>query len=314
MAAMRVAALLAAALAWAPHAVTAAPARAGSPPRVVVVRANASEPYEVALRALEAALAPDVAVEVATFDPDSADGAARAAALQADVLVPLGTRPTSLLLEATRDIPIVFAMVLNPVNSGLVASIAAPGGRVTGAALDVPPESQLEALRSLVGARRVGVLFDPAKTGGVVRDARAAAARVGIELVGIEVTEPAALERALRGIDDSIEALWSVADPTVLGRGAVEQLLLHTLEERIPYMGISEQYVRAGALAAIATSYAENGRLAADRVRRVLAGESPGSIAVGLPKEIEVVWNPRTARRLEIELPTALALPLREVP
>ena len=112
-------------------------------------------------------------------------------------------------------------MVLNPVSSGLVSSMRRPGGRVTGASLDIPPQLHFRALREIVKAERVAVLFNPEKTGPVVREAKAAARREGIELVPIPVSGPAELDRALERVDDSFDALWSVADVSVLSRGVI---------------------------------------------------------------------------------------------
>ena len=86
--------------------------------------------------------------------------------------------------------------------------------------------------------------------------------------------------------------------------GAVKHVLLHTLDKRIPFVGLSEQYVRAGALLALAASYEDNGRQAAELVKRVLAGESAAAIAIATPSQIEVVFNPKTAELEMIETGT----------
>jgi putative ABC transport system substrate-binding protein len=217
--------------------------------------------------------------------------------------VPLGSQATAWALQQTRDVPIVFAMVLNPVASGLVESMERPGGRVTGASLDIPLGLHFRTLREVVGARRVAVLFNPRETGGVVQAAARFAREEGVELVPIEVASARDLESALRRVDHSFDALWSVADRTVFSQGAVERVLLHTFERRIPFMGLSEQYVRAGALLALSTSYDENGRKAGQLVQRVLSGSRAGGLSVAVPERVEVVFNPRTAKRLELEVP-----------
>jgi putative ABC transport system substrate-binding protein len=285
-------------------------ARIEERPRVVALRAMKAQPYEVSLEALRRRIGGSVDLMVEDVERGSDTDADRIAALNPDAIVAIGTQATAWARDSIPDVPIVFAMVLNPVSGGLVESMQEPGGRITGAALDIPPQQQLETLHKLLGARRIAVLYNPAVTGLLVEEAREAAERAGLELVAIEVTDPRHLEAALSQLDDSIDALWSVADRTVLSRGVLEQVLLHTIRESVPFMGLSAQYVRAGALLALDTSYEENGRLAGELLERVLAGEAPGALPIAVPREIDVVFNPRTAERLDIELvnPTSLAL------
>jgi putative ABC transport system substrate-binding protein len=83
----------------------------------------------------------------------------------------------------------------------------------------------------------------------------------------------------------------------------VEKVLLYTLREKIPFMGLSEQYVRAGALLALTVSYTENGRQAAEQVQAILAGEQAASLPVVRPQSIEVVFNAHIAHRLKRRVP-----------
>jgi putative ABC transport system substrate-binding protein len=274
---------------------------------VLILEAATAQPYQEARESLERALPEALRVQRFALTPERPQfDAKRVRSLSPRVLVPLGSQATAWALAHTRETPIVFLMVLHPVQSGFAKSFDRPGGRVTGAALDIPVGVQLRTLRDLLGARKVGVLFDPAETGTVIQAAERAARRAGMELVSVPVLQPSEMESALSTLQDKVEALWSVPDRTVLGRGAAEQLLLFTLEHKLPLMGVSEQYVRAGALLGMAASYAENGRQAADRVQRVLNGEPPGSIPVARPEAVEVVFNPHVADRLNRRMPAGV--------
>jgi putative ABC transport system substrate-binding protein len=204
-------------------------------------------------------------------------------------------------------------MVLNPVASGLVDSLDQPKGRVTGAALDIPSSAQFEVLRDVLHAKRVAVLSDPEQSGALLASARRVAGRHGIALTVIPVRKPkelgAALER-VRGFD----ALWAIADRTVLANKGAERILLYTLENRIPFMGLSEQYVRAGALLGLSSSYRDNGRQAAGIALRLLSGESAADVPVARPETIRIHYNERTARRLGIELPPDMLDRMTPVP
>ena len=273
---------------------------------VLLLRAGPSAPYEEARRALLDGLPEDRVVEVLELDDLSVEDAQQQIT-EADpsVLVTLGSQSTRWALDHTRNLPIVFAMVLQPVESGFIRSFNAPGGRATGAALDVRPAVQLKTLRDLLGAQRIGVLYDPERTGPMVDRAGAAARRMGVELVAVSVPETGALPAALERLNGKVDALWSVPDPTVFGQGGVKLVLLHTLEQEIPFMGLSEQYVRAGALLALSTSLEENGRQAAGRVERILASEKPSRIPVARPESLEIVFNEHVAERLGVEIPAS---------
>ena len=273
---------------------------------VLLLRAGPDAPYEEARRALLDSLPADRVVETLLLDDLSLQRAQeRIAEADPSVLLTLGSQSTRWALDHTSDVPIVFAMVLQPVESGFVRSFSRPGGRVTGAALDVRPAVQLKTLRDLLGAQRIGVLYDPEQTGPLVDRAGGAARRMGIELVAVAVPETGALPGALERLTGSVDALWSVPDRTVFGQGGVQQVLLHTLEHEIPFMGLSEQYVRAGALLALSTSLAENGRQAALRIERVLASEEPSQIPVARPESLELVFNEHVAERLGVALPSS---------
>ncbi len=279
---------------------TASGARAADP-LVVVLRSSHAAPYGRALEGIREGLGAAVRVEVLTVENGSTKHAEQIRELAPDLLLSLGSTATRWAMTNTETAPIVFAMVLHPVSSELVQSLQRPGGRVTGAALDIPMTTQFEVLRDVVGAGRVAVLYDPNETADLVKSARVAAKSRGIVLLPIAVDGPKSLEGSLRRVDSSVDALWSVADRTVMSRGAAERVLLHTLREGVPFIGLSEQFVRAGALLALVSSYEENGRQAARLARKVLGGRSPASLAVAQPELIEIVFNPRTAERLRFQ-------------
>jgi putative ABC transport system substrate-binding protein len=259
-------------------------------------------PYRTAHEAFEDSLADGYRVNRLSLDLDHPEeDARRVVETGARVLVALGSRATTWALENTETTPVVFSMVLHPVQSGFIRSFESPGGRVTGAALDIPPRSHLRVLRDALGARRVAVLYDPSETGSLVDAARKEARPLGMQIVAIPVRDLGSLPQALSKVDSSVDALWSVPDPTVFSRAGAKKVLLHTLDRQIPFMGLSEHYVRAGALLAVAASYEENGRQVADRVTRILRGESPGRIPVARPEGVEVVYNPNTAHRLGLD-------------
>ena len=281
--------------------------------RVVVVKTLLLGPFEKAEAALVRDLQRDMDVWVVPVVPGNPHEARRIEALSPDVIVPIGTQATAWVSQVIESTPIVFSMVLDPISGGFVRSLDRPGGRVTGAALDIPVATQFRALREMLSVRRVAVLFNPETSGATVRSALVAAEQLGIKLVPIPVSDRTWFESALKQVDGSFDALWSVPDAVVLSSALSQRLLLHSIRRRIPFMGLSEQHVEAGALFALVTSHEENGRQAAERVRRVIAGEEVGRIAVAIPEKLEIVFNARTAERLSINLPQTPIARLRPV-
>jgi len=281
-----------------------------TPARVVIVKTVALPPFDAA----ESAITRDLSgfdVQSVSVDPADAGAAARVAALEADVVVPVGSQATSWAADHIER-PIVFSMVLDPVSHKLVDSFERPG-RMTGAALDVPLDAQFVALHEVLGAVRVAVLYNPEASGATVEAARRAAQRAGVTLVPIEVRDLSQFEAALAKVDHSFDALWSVPDSVVLSRRLAQQILLHTIRNQVPLMGLSEQHVKAGALFALVTSHDENGQQTAARVRRVLAGETAGRIPVATPRTLEVVFNARTADSVNVRLKPSTTFRVRPV-
>jgi len=285
-------------------------ARAHAPARVLIVKTLALPPFDAAESAIQRELA-GLDVRSVSVDPSDAGAAARIAALAPDVVVPVGSQAASWAAEHVAA-PIVFSMVLDPVSHRLVDSIERPG-RMTGAALDVPLEVQFAALREVLGAKRVAVLYNPAASGPAVEAARGVAQRAGVVLVPIAVRDLSEFDAALAQVDRSFDALWTVPDAVVLSRRLAQQILLHTIRHQVPLMGLSEQHVKAGALLALVTSHEENGEQVAVRVRRVLAGEVAGRIAVAVPHRLEVVFNARTLDSVNAELRPSKAFRTRPV-
>jgi putative ABC transport system substrate-binding protein len=279
-----------------------APAAADHPD-ALIVEAVSARPYDLARDGVEQGLPRHVHVARVRLDLEEPQSEARRIeSMRPRVLLTMGTQATAWALDYTRGIPVVFAMVLNPMQSGLVRSFSRPGSRITGASLDIQPDEHFRALRNLLGAREIGVLYDPEQTAMIIGEARRAAGRSGVRLRAVPLSGGRPVDDAFDRLG-SVDALWSVPDRTVFASGAAQEVLLQTLRRGIPFMGLSEQYVRSGALLALAVSYEENGRQAAERVARILNGEDPGRIPIARPEQIEIVVNPNTESRLGLELP-----------
>jgi putative tryptophan/tyrosine transport system substrate-binding protein len=205
---------------------------------------------------------------------------------------------------------------VEPVVGALVANLQLPAGpgRLGGVALEPDPDGLLAALAELSPAvRKVGLVYDPAVTGGLVRRAQRAASGRGLELVAIEAADQAAAIRAFHRMEKeiAIDALWILPDRTTTTFQTAHQALKRAHWKRIPVIGPSRWYVAQGALFAPDPTFEEHGRLAAQRLLRVKGDEKDPPIVY--PPAGPVVLNRRTLGRLGLRMPAPDRVQVREV-
>lgn len=278
---------------------------------IFVLKSLEITPYEVALKGLKKELRENgynVKIQEHLLNEDNKEKAEFVKAIankNPRLIVTLGSGATAYVAKAIKDIPVVFCMVLNPVDSGLIQSMTASGNNLTGASLDIPLRVQFEALRSVIpSARTVGVIYNPRETERVIRRATDVAQEVGFTMVSIPIVSEEEVPKALRTLDGKIDALWSVADSTVFSSGSAEFILLHTLRNRIPFMGLSPAFVKAGALMALAANYEEIGTQCGQLTTRILAGDEPSALPITTPKRTTIYLNLKTAETIGLKIPS----------
>ena len=191
-----------------------------------------------------------------------------------------------------------------PVVAGMILRTSAlpPAPEVTGVGLEFPVEVELRWIRRVLpGRTRVALLFNPLENADRAGEARAAATRLGLSLVPIEVREPrelpAALDRAARESD----VLWGLTDSVVFSPESAKGLLLFSFRNRIPVVGISGNWVRAGALFGLDRDYEDIGRQAAEMALAILGGTDAKRVPPAAPRKVCPVFNLKTARQMGIE-------------
>jgi putative tryptophan/tyrosine transport system substrate-binding protein len=284
-------------------------------PTVVIIKNGTPQPFEIATKAITAALrATARQPEILTFDleGDESNAAgifARVQRAKPDLIVTMGSLATKSALAHSTTEPIVFSMVLYPGQSGFLDSRA----RVTGASLDIPVDVQFAYVQRLLpSARRVGVLFNPTETGTVIEAAHAAAEKRGLTLVAKPITERDDVVDAMETLMERVDVVWSVADGYVFTPQATPALILASLRHGVPLIGLSSAHVRAGALAAIYCDYDDVGEQTSSLVVKVLEGASPGRLPVTTPRRVGLALNLRTAARLRVTLPPDVAAEAEE--
>jgi putative tryptophan/tyrosine transport system substrate-binding protein len=242
---------------------------------------------------------------------------AELAALAPDVIVANGSAGVGPLLQVTRTVPIVFAIVPDPVGAGFVDSLARPGGNATGFMLFEYGigGKWLELLKQIApGVTRVGVLRDPTVTTGIGQwgAIQTAAPSFGLEVSPINLRDAHEIERA-------ITAFARPSNGGLIATGSaltvVHRDLLVTLATRymLPTVFLGRHFVTAGGLISYGPDFLDQYRLAAGYVDRILKGEKPADLPVHAPTKYELVINLKTAKALGLEVPPNLLARADEV-
>jgi len=236
--------------------------------------------------------------------------AAELVRLELDVVVTPGTPASLAAKKATSTIPIVFAGVADAVGTGLVASLARPGGNVTGltsisAALG---GKRLELLKVVAPkASRVAVLYNPADPSNVLvlKELQESSRALGLTLHPLAVRGPGEFEGAFAAMTrEHAQALFVAAG--VLTTEHRKPLVGLTAKSRIPAMWGERQFVEAGGLMSYAVNFYDEIRRAATYVNKILKGAKPADLPVEQPTTFELVINLKTAKALGLTIPPSL--------
>ena len=227
--------------------------------------------------------------------------------------------PASLVAKAaTSTIPIVFGVGADPVKLGLVASLARPGGNVTGINFFVAEiaAKRLGLLRELVpGAARVALLVNPANvttTESTLKDVQAAAAALGVQIRVFNASTSREIDAAYAGlVRERVDALFVGPAPFFNSRRV--QLAIGAARHAVPAIFAGRDYVEAGGLMSYGTNIADTYRQVGVYTGRILKGEKPADLPVLQSTKFELVINAQTARTLGLTVPPSLLATADEV-
>ena len=245
-----------------------------------------------------------------------AEIAAELVRLKADVIVTSGTQAVMASKNATSVIPIVFATAGDPVGSGLVASLARPGGNVTGLATlaNELAGKRLELLREVVPSLRQLAIMGNVGNPYIMLEldeVRAAARMLGLEAITLEIRRAQDLASAFEALKSGADALYVCTDALVNTHRI--RINIAALGERLPTMHGSRDFVEAGGLMSYGPNFPDMFRRAADYVDKILRGAKPGDLPVEQPTKFDLVVNLTTAKALRLEIPPTLLTRADEV-
>jgi putative ABC transport system substrate-binding protein len=221
-----------------------------------------------------------------------------------DLILAVGVWALQVLAEQSPDVPVVYAMVLNPPTV-----IGDRRRNITGASMNVPVKSTMEWVRKLgPQIRRVGVVFNPAKTGYLIKQADVAAREQGLQLVVREIRSP---REAISAVDSllvsGIDALWIPPDETVLAPEVIQHMLLISYAKKLPVIGLSERQAELGATLSLQFGSSEDiGKQAAELANSILDGRPPSELPYTTVRELNVTLNLKAAQKLGLDVPESI--------
>jgi ABC-type uncharacterized transport system substrate-binding protein len=245
-----------------------------------------------------------------------ADIVAELVRLKVDVICTHSAEPVLAAKQATSVIPIVFGAAADPVGGGLVASLARPGGNVTGLSVQFTDLAgkRLELLREVVpGLRRLAIMANVGAPGAVLemREAQAAARTLGLEVVTSEIRRVEEIAPAFETLKGRAETLYVASDP-LLNTNRLRINIL-AVGARLPTMHGIRDYVEAGGLMSYGANFPDLFRRAGDYVDKILRGAKPADIPVEQPIKFDLAVNLITAKALGLTMPPTLLARADEV-
>ena len=233
-------------------------------------------------------------------------------AAKVELIVTAGTPATLAVKRATTTVPLVMIAVGDPVGTGIVPSLARPGGNITGLSSIAPDleGKRLELLRELVPSlSHVAVFWNPANAfhAGSMKQAHTAAEKLRIKLLPVPVKKTEDLDGAFNKIlSERPEALLILADRVFLHDR--EPMMDFATKNRLPSVNAYHELVEAGGLMSFGPSYEDMHRRAANYVDKILKGTKPGDLPVELPSKFNLIVNVKAAKAIGLKIPESFLL------
>ncbi len=217
-----------------------------------------------------------------------------------DLIICLGSIACDAVLGHELDIPVVYSMIFKP-DKDVAENVRG------GVPLDLPVRAELKLLKRLLpNARKIGVLYNPDENGEKIRQCAEVVESMGFEFFPVEVESLSEMPVALKKVVNHSDVLWGVADKTVLSSKTARYVLLHCFRNKVPFVGLSRIWVKAGALYAPERDYVDVGAQCGEIVEKILSGNSPSEIEHVLPRKLLYSINMKTANHMKLKIPDDL--------
>lgn len=231
-----------------------------------------------------------------------------------NVIVAISTPAAQSVLAATKNIPVVYGAVTDPVAAQLVKTMGPAGGNVTGVSDRLLPERQVDLiLKVKPDVKKVGMVYSPAEANSVVavREMKEALGQKGITLVDVAAPRSVDVGQAARRLVGKVDLIYSNTDNNVVA--AYEALVKVANDARLPLIAADSDSARRGAIAALSVNYRNLGRQAGGQVVQILRGDNPGDIPSQTSENLELILNEAAAKKQGVELSEQLKAEATEI-
>jgi putative ABC transport system substrate-binding protein len=221
-----------------------------------------------------------------------------------DVIVAIATPSAQAAVSASKNIPVVFSAVTDPIGAKLVSSLTQPGGNVTGLSDMVNVKQHLALIKEFVpNVKTIGVPYNPGEANSVsiVTALKVAAKEMGITIVESPAPKSSDVMIASKQLVGKADAIYAPTDNTIIS--AFESVVKVGMDAQIPVFAADTGSVERGAVAAVGYNYGDLGRQTGDIVVRILKGEKPGMIDVKMAEGTDLYVNPTMAAKMGIKVP-----------
>ncbi len=224
-----------------------------------------------------------------------------------DVLVGIATPTAQALVAATKDIPIIFTAITDPVGAKLVTNMEKPGGNVTGLSDLSPVAQHVELIKELLpDVKTIGVVYNPGEANSVslMKWLKESTEKQGLKLVEATALKTSDIQTATQVIAAQSDVIYAMIDNTVAS--AIEGMVVSANQAKTPVFAATTSYIDAGSIAALGFDYYQIGVQTADYVADILAGKDPGELPVRVAKGSDIVINKTAADKLGITIPQSV--------
>lgn len=249
----------------------------------------------------------DIIVQVPNPDPISwANSVRKFKGLGADLIVTYGAPATLAAMRESVDIPIVFVDVYGPIEIGISRSMSMTGNNLAGVSSKTSMLNLMKTSREIKPFKSLGVIYNSREAGSVVqmKEIKRIAAQLGFSVIEGNASSSATLDGALNSLLPQVD--WIYVSEGSVGVQAMEKIVQRAITAKVPVISQLPEAVDKGALLALGANTAEQGQLAGECAVKILSGKKPGQLAISTPKKIELHVNLRSAKQLDLIVPSQI--------
>jgi putative tryptophan/tyrosine transport system substrate-binding protein len=270
---------------------------------VLIISGSNEPPYQEVIQGFKQRVSTDAKATLneMTLSQAQASGDNTINTSKPAVIFALGTDAAKWAAKQTSSIPIVTTMVLKD------DVVRQSSTNMTGVSLSYTMQTQFQWLKKIFPQQKtIAILFNPDENNSVIKEAERASQMNGFKLNPIPVATPKELPYALEQLEKNIDILMAIPDETVMSVNTAKEVLLASFRNKVPLIGVSDNWVKSGAFYALSWDYTDLGLQCADQVIKLLSGTPVRSIPPERPRKVTYTINTKIAEHMNIDIPENL--------